>query len=418
MSAAAARRRKQLAKKASLSAEDGGDPVSARLQSLLDSTDKSEENAYEALQLAQSQVRRAVKTGKYDEATKTAYDVSLTLLEKMGRASVASQLLAQLVQVLNETHTACTDEWVAKFGKLDEAYRKAVEADKTLEDEERDRLGRLHLQLLRSAVKWSDTLGTVRYGHQDLHELLGRQCWRMAQIYQEEDEQDAKAAAAHRPNGDDDDQDEDASIPWLRCEAVTHLSLAEKPEVIAEYLKTLPAPTAAETKMGHTCPAAERDALLTRSILVLSAVENLRDGNILLRAYLADIESRDIPTLQKSYTNKKDGVAPSHAIFCSMLLRICEKEMKTGPLYSWLLKSFNSELSGMFKPDVVKAYCTKIGRVYFNIQPPPSMMSTIESMMGGMGGLGGMGGMGGNPMAGIDPAMMQQMMAQMQGGMR
>jgi hypothetical protein len=101
-----------------------------------------------------------------------------------------------------------------------------------------------------------------------------------------------------------------------------------------------------------------------------------------------------------------------------MLLRICEKEMKTGPLYSWLLKSFNSELSGMFKPDVVKAYCTKIGRVYFNIQPPPSMMSTLESMMGGMGGLGGMGGMGGNPMAGIDPAMMQQMMAQMQGGMR
>lgn len=400
-----------MAKKASLSAEDGGDPVSARLQSLLESPDKSEENAYEALQLAQSQVRRAVKTGKYDDATKMAYEVSLTLLEKMGRASVASQLLAQLVQVLSETQTACTDEWVAKFGQLDEAYRQAVAADKTLEDDERDRLGRLHLQLLRSAVKWSDTLGTVRYGHQDLHELLGRQCWRMAQTYQEEDEQDAKDGAAHRPTGDDEDEDVDASIPWLRCEAVTHLSLAEKPGAIAEYLKTLPGPTAAETKMGHTCPPAERDALLTRSVLVLAAVENLRDANLLLRAYIAGVETRDIPTLQASYTNKKDGVAPSHVIFCSMLLRICEKETKTGPLFTWLLKSFNSELSGMFKPDVVRAYCTKIGRVYFNIQPPPSMMNTLEAMMGGMGG------MGGNPMAGIDPAMMQQMMAQM-GGMR
>ena len=168
MSAAAARRRKQLAKKASAEASGGGegtDPVSARLQSLLsDETDKSEETAYEALQLAQSQVRRSVKTGKYDDAAQLAYDVSMTLLEKMGRASVASQLLNLLVQVLNETHAACTSEWVARFSKIDAAYRAAVAADATIDAEERERLGRLHLQFLRSVVKWSDNLGTVRYG--------------------------------------------------------------------------------------------------------------------------------------------------------------------------------------------------------------------------------------------------------------
>ena len=417
MSAAAARRRKQLAKKASAEASgEGTDPVSARLRALLsDDSDKSEETAYEALQLAQSQVRRSVKTGKYDDATQLAYDVSMTLLEKMGRASVASQLLNLLVQVLNETHTACTPEWTSRFAKIDEAYRAAVAADATIDADERERLGRLHLQFLRGVVKWSDNLGTVRYGATDLHELLGNQCWRMAAAYQEEDSKATAAEAAKQsPNGGEEEEiDEDASVPWLRCEAVTHLSLAEKPSVIADYLKTLPAPTAAELKMGHDCPAAERDGLLTRSILVLCAVENLRDANTLLRTYIDDIESRDIEELKKSYMDKKDGRAPAHVIFCSMLLRVCEKEIKTGPLYTWLLKSFTSELSRMFKPDVVKAYCTKIGRVYFNIEPPPSMMSTLENMMGMMGGGAAMGA--GNPMAGMNPAMMQQMMQQMQG---
>ena len=183
----------------------------------------------------------------------------------------------------------------------------------------------------------------------------------MAGAYQEEDSKAAAAAAAQQAEGGEDEEDEDASVPWLRCEAVTHLSLAEKPSGIADYLKTLPGPTAEELKMGHDCPASERDALLTRSVLVLCAVENLRDANTLLRTYISDIESRDVDDLKKSYMDKKDGRAPAHIIFCSMLLRVCEKEIKTGPLYTWLLKSFGSELSRMFKPDVVRAYCTKIG---------------------------------------------------------
>ena len=70
---------------------------------------------------------------------------------------------------------------------------------------------------------------------------------------------------------------------------------------------------------------------------------------------------------------------------------------------TWLMKSFRRELDLMIKPQVVQSYLTKIGKVYFNIQPPPSMMSMMENMLGG----GGMGG--------INPAMMQAAMAQMQG---
>ena len=183
----------------------------------------------------------------------------------------------------------------------------------------------------------------------------------------------------------------------------------------------LPPPGADEIAMGHSGPPPERDGLLTRSVLVFCTVENLRDANALLRAYMSDVEERDSEMLRMSYMNKGDGYAPSHVIFCSMILRICEKSVKTGPLYSWLLRSFNTELTRMFKPDIVKAYTTKIGRVYFNIQPPPSMMNTIENMMGMMGG-GGMGGggapgLGGGAPGGMNPAMMQAMMQGMQGGM-
>jgi hypothetical protein len=179
------------------------------------------------------------------------------------------------------------------------------------------------------------------------------------------------------------------------------MALAEKPGVILEWLKSMPKPTAAQTKMGHTCPPADRDALLTRSLLVFCTVENLRDANTLLRAYISDVEERTMDDLTTSYMNKEDGKAPSHVVFGSMLLRVCEKDQRTGPLFQWLLRSFKRELDMLYKPQIVQSYTTKIGKVYFNIQPPPSMFSMMENMMSMMGG-GGAGMM--------NPAMMQAAM--------
>ena len=95
MSAAAARRRKQKALKA---ASRGAEPVSSRLSALLDGDSVDESTVYEALQLAQSQVRRYVKLSQYENATEAAYSVSLKLLENHGRVSVASQLMTELVK--------------------------------------------------------------------------------------------------------------------------------------------------------------------------------------------------------------------------------------------------------------------------------------------------------------------------------
>jgi hypothetical protein len=373
MSAAAARRRKQLAAR-----QLEGDAVELKLKTLLEGSE-DEPTAYEALQLAQSQVRKCVHSLKFAEAADLAYSSSLVLLQNK-KVSVASQLLDLLVDVLKETHTDVTDAWIAKISELSAAQNQAL-ANSELSEIETNRLLRLQREFLRKCVSWSADLGTIRFGNPKLLELLGDQCWTV-------------------PAKNDEDGEDRHSI---MCDAVQAMCLAEQPLKIAAWLKTLPAPTAAELKLGHGCPPADRDALLTRAILLFVAMQNLRDANILMRTYMNEIEERQVEAMTQSYMKKDDGLAPTHFVFCCMLLRICEKDTRTGPLFTWLLKSFRRELDMMIKPQAVQSMLTKIGKVYFNIQPPPSMMSMMENMLGG----GGMGGM--------NPAMMQAAMAQMQG---
>ena len=375
MSAAAARRRKQLLARQA----EQEDAVGARLKTLLKEAD-DEATAYEALQLAQSQVRKLVHSGDFAGATDLAYTSSLAILKK-GRVSVASQLLQVLVEVLRETQTEPTDTWIGRIVELHEAHQSAIGGATGLEI---NRLQRLQRDFLRRSVSWSADLGTIRFGHIRLHELLGQQCWLLSLLDH---------------TGDSDMED----IANLQCDAVTHMALAEKPDQILEWLKTLPKPNADQIKKGHTCPPGDRDALLTRSLLVFCSVENLRDANILLPAYIDTVEERKIEDLTASYVNKEDGMAPSHCVFGSMLLRICEKDKRTGPLFQWLQRSFQRELDLLYKPQIIQSYTTKIGKVYFDIQPPPSMMSMMENMMGMMGG------------GGMNPAMMQMMQQGMQG---
>ena len=409
MSAAAARRRKQLAKKAALQTTDGIDPITKQLNTLLSTTNVDsngilpESTAYEALQLAQSQLRKCVKSGEYDKATGTyGHSVIVTLLEYK-KAAVASQLMTLLVQTLVETHTECMEEWIGRIGQMQELYGPAVEAVES--KIEQRRLMRLQAKFLKGALGWSADLGSVRYGACELQKLLGDHYWSMAEIEAKGGEASEVAAPA-----EEDEEKDDFSLAALYSEAVTHLAMAEQPEGLLAKLKTLPDPTAAETKAGHDCPPSVRDSCLTRAILAMVTVENIRDAYTLLTSYLTECESRPLDELKTSYVNKKDGKAPSHVVFLSMLLSMVLKDKKTGPLYTWLLKSFNSELNKMHKPEMIKAYTSKIGRVYFDIMPPPSMLSTLENMMGMMGG-GGLGGPGG--MGGMNPAMMQAMMQNM-----
>jgi hypothetical protein len=120
-------------------------------------------------------------------------------------------------------------------------------------------------------------------------------------------------------------------------------------------LASLPRPTPEELAYGHVCPPSQHDVLLTRLVLALLAVEDLRSAAILVRSYLSEIENVPGPTtggsrsndeLKAGYLDKTDGVAPSHAIFCSMLVRICKKDTKTAPLFTWLVRNFGQESGG------------------------------------------------------------------------
>lgn len=402
MSAAVARRRKQLLarkkqqEEAAAAGNDALDPVSAQLQKLLENPEAlaEEATAYEALQLAQSQIRKKVHSGSYVEAVDLACSASLIILQQ-GRVSVASQLTTLLANILRETHTVETAALVEKLKALHEAQEKAMDG-KT--GSEAVRLNRLERDWLRKCVQWSSELGSTRFGNLQLQKLLAQQSWKLSQQLEIED-------VVQSDDSDDEDADE---VMELKTDAVTHMALAEQPLAIVEWLKMLPSPTAAEIKSGHTCPPAERDALLTRAILCFCAIENLRDASILARAFLEQVEDRDADSLTASYVSKEDGKAPSHAIFCCMLIRVCEKDPRTGPLFSWLLRSFKRELDGFYKVQIIQSYTSKIGKIYFNIQPPPSMMNMLENMMGSMGGGGGGG------MPGVNPAMMQAMMQNMQ----
>jgi len=399
MSAAAARRRKQLAKKKESAASEQ-DLVAQHLQTLLDSDDKSEESSYEALQLAQSLVRKKAGAKDAKAACDLAYSSALVLLEKKNRVSVASQLLVVLLNVFTELHVDETDELLQRLEQLHKAHQAALEATKAgMSPIEVVRLQKLQRDWLRRCVHWSSEYGTIKFGHFKLQALLGDQSWALATLLQ------ASGAVAS-------DEDEEDDIMDARCDAVVHMALAEQPETIAKWLSTLPGPTAEEIKSGHACPPGVRDGLFTRAVLCLAAMENLRDANTLVHLYIP-IESRGLKTdLIKSYVSKDDGVAPSHLVFATSLLRVCEKDARTGPLFSWLLRSFKKELDMLHKAQIIHSYTTKIGKVYFNIQPPPSMMNMMENMMSMMGGGGGGGGMPG----GMNPAMMQAAMAQMQQG--
>lgn len=383
MSAAAARRRKQLLlKKQQNVSEDQSesrDPVSLRLQALLQPEEEisaSESVAYEALQLAQSQIRRLVKLHQTTEALDLAFNVSMVLLEKKRRmVSVTSQLLGLMADVLIETNTICTEELVNRLEKINVAYKKALKEGYSInvekDKEEVVRLQRLHLLYLKKITRWSVDCGSIKYGHLKLHSLLGDQCWIVGcESY---------------------DEDKESNVE-MRADSITHFALAENTNSILALLKTLPKPTASQEQMGRDGgTAAERDCLLTRAVLVFITLENLRDANSLLRSYCNEIShDRDFDTLTKSYMNKTDGFAPSHIMFSNMLLQVCEKD-RAGPLFQWLLRSFAQDLTTM-KPDV-KAYTSKIGRIYFGIMPPPSMLNMMENMMSMMGGAGAAGQM-------------------------
>lgn len=376
MSAAVARRKKQLLLKKQKAAEasngvgnNGGgseyDALTVRLNSLLDipsETTKAdaEARAYEALQLAQGQVRRYAKSGDGVNAFKLSSNVTLQILSR-GHIGMANQLSTQMIDAMTELHLVVTDEILDKLCEIDTGYTNALSVISPSSttgsedggDDEKFRLQRLHMSYLRKSIKYSDDLGTTRYGDLRLHSRLGHCAWAMEDYF----------------------------------EAMLEFALAEEScDTLVDLLFALPLTEDGNDNVAKG-PVSLRDSLLTHGVVMYISLENLRDANALFRAFVAKDVNRDAEKLAANYM-LKGAKHPTHVTFCGSVLRICETD--AAPLFTWLLKSFNVELNR--HPDL-KPYTAKIGRIYFNIQPPPNMLNMMENMMTMMSAGGGMGGM-------------------------
>jgi len=116
------------------------------------------------------------------------------------------------------------------------------------------------------------------------------------------------------------------------------------------------------------------------------ALENARDASACLRAFL-EADRRDTKKLTAAFLTSKSS--PNYVTFCCSLVRICETD--NSGWFNWITSGSQCGRKLVEQNKGLQPYLTKIGKVYFGVQPPPSMLSMMENMMGMMGGMGGMG---------------------------
>ena len=119
---------------------------------------------------------------------------------------------------------------------------------------------------------------------------------------------------------------------------------------------------------------------LTRDVCLMSAtiqfllLRNMRDLTALLERFEKLFSSQDG---RESHLSRYVG-------FSFWLVKICQRGGEsTAKLFQWLCGSFRHETQF---DKAWGAEVPKIGKTYFNIQPPPNMMDMLSSMLGGGGG--------------------------------
>jgi hypothetical protein len=134
-------------------------------------------------------------------------------------------------------------------------------------------------------------------------------------------------------------------------QAATHFGYAEAPTRIVDLAMAL--------------PAEERDACILTAGLTMMCMENMRDASKLVITYKIKLGAEE----------------PCRtAVLMVWLLEICKKD--AAPLYQWLMGAFKNEINS---DPVYPGLMTTIGKKYFDIKPPPNMLSMLENMMGGGG---------------------------------
>lgn len=122
----------------------------------------------------------------------------------------------------------------------------------------------------------------------------------------------------------------------------------------------------------ETLPS-EIPLVLTRSVLAYLVAENIADAGV-FRAKFAQLSA---------WPSVSDGAAssdsPPLANFCELLIKICQLETSAATLFRKIRSSYDSELS---RDKNFAKQLTKVGQIYFDIQPPQP--SGLAGVMGNM----------------------------------
>ena len=113
----------------------------------------------------------------------------------------------------------------------------------------------------------------------------------------------------------------------------------------------------------------ERDLFITRAVLQLLSLENLRDANAVFEAFNDKLAKKKV-VLDSPLMN-----------FTRFLLLTCERDAQ--PLFLMLQQKYAPSLA---RDESFSTYMTYIGQKFFGIQPPPSMAGMLQNMMGMFGG--------------------------------
>ena len=271
---------------------------------------------YGALQMFKTQHARAKKKGEFADALELARGGAALMLEK-GQLMEGADLARDYVELSKSSPPKSDqdyDAWVENVLVLDKLFGKLEQNEET---------GRERKRFMKMAVDFTSAEGPWSHGDPKLHQNLALTCVA---------ESDLMGASKH-------------------------MLLSQKPEDAAKLI-------ASWAKRG---PEGEQDLHLTRFVLQLLVLENLRDANVFYTSFRAQFPKLDTPLVH----------------FCGYLLRVLERN--AFPLFQQLRQKYDSALSrGNGMPTSFNAYLDKIAQVFYGVEPPKTGMGGMMDLMKGL----------------------------------
>lgn len=277
---------------------------------------------------------KSATAADYDRAYQILVDATKTLLIR--HQTQAGADLALLAVKHNEDHKiAVSPSVVSTLIEIADAFKLPSNADATAIDE----LKREKLRFLKAAVSWSSRkdCNGFQNGHPRLNTLA------------------ARASA--------DTDDFELAQRLFIC--------SDSPEAFATALfqyanqKTLPS---------------EQALVLTRAILKYLVTENIKDAVTLRKEF---VRLQGWPSVESENVTAIANNAPPLANFCELLICLCQLEASAAPLYKSVISTYEPELK---RDESFSPLLTKIGTIYFGIQPPAptGLGGMMNSMLRGL----------------------------------